>query len=123
MIRRLHEPSDLVDLGAIAELKCVREDGPDLVVGATTQHELLGSPIVAAKAPIPAELAPVIANPQVRCVGAIGGNVANGDPGNDMPAVIMCLGATCHLVGKAGQRRVAAAGFLPGRVFHRLRRS
>ena len=94
-----------------------------MVEGARSKPTAAWELRVAAKAPIPAELARVIANPQVRCVGAIGGNVANGDPGNDMPAVIMCLGATCHLVGKAGQRRVAAAGFLPGRVFHRLRRS
>src|SRR5208282_1072400 len=115
------KPSDLVDLRAIAELSGVREDGPDLVIGATTtEHELLGSPIVAAKAPILAEAALVIADPQVRYVGTLGGNVANGDPGNDMPAVMMCLGATYHIMGKAGERRVAAREFYHGAYFTAL---
>src|SRR5271165_5762241 len=92
---RLAKPSDLVDLGAIAELKGIREDGPDIVIGATTtQHDLLGSALIAARTPILVEAASVIADPQVRYLGTIGGNVANGDPGNDMPAVMMCLGAT-----------------------------
>jgi aerobic carbon-monoxide dehydrogenase medium subunit len=115
---RLAKPSDLVDLGAIAELKGVRDDGPDIVIGATTtQHDLLGSALIGAKAPILKEAASVIADPQVRYLGTIGGNVANGDPGNDMPAVMMCLGATYHLAGKGGERRVAAREFYQGAYF------
>ncbi len=115
---RLAKPSDLVDLGAIAELKGVREDGPDIVIGATTtQHDLLGSALIGARAPILKEAASVIADPQVRYLGTIGGNVANGDPGNDMPAVMMCLGATYHLAGKGGERRVAAREFYQGAYF------
>ncbi len=118
---RLAKPSDLVDLGAITELKGVREDGPDIVIGATTtQHELLGSALIAAKAPILKEAALVIADPQVRYLGTIGGNVANGDPGNDMPAVMMCLGATYQLSGKGGERRVAARDFYQGAYFTAL---
>ncbi len=99
----------------------VCEDGSDLVIGATTtQHELLTSRVVAAKAPILAEAALVIADPQVRYVGTVGGNVANGDPGNDMPAVMMCLGATYHLVGEDGERRVAARDFYQGAYFTAL---
>ena len=118
---RLARPSDLVDLGAIAELKGIREVGADLVIGATaTQHDLLGSTLVADKAPILQEAASVIADPQVRYLGTIGGNVANGDPGNDMPAVMMCLGATYHLVGKGGGRQVAARDFYQGAYFTAL---
>ncbi len=118
---RLAKPSDLVDLGAIAELKGVREDGPDLVIGATTtQHELLASPVVAARAPLLAEAALVIADPQVRYVGTVGGNVANGDPGNDMPAVMMCLDARYQLVGKDGERTVQARDFYQGAYFTAL---
>ncbi len=118
---RLAKPSDLVDLGAIAELKGVREDGPDIVIGATTtQHDLLGSALIAAKAPILKEAALVIADPQVRYLGTIGGNVANGDPGNDMPAVMMCLGAIYQLSGKGGERRVAARDFYQGAYFTAL---
>jgi len=50
----------------------------------------------------------------VRYVGTLGGNVANGDPGNDMPAVMMCLGADYVLVGKSGERRVPARDFYKG---------
>jgi aerobic carbon-monoxide dehydrogenase medium subunit len=61
------------------------------------------------------EAALQIADPQVRYVGTMGGNVANGDPGNDMPAIMMCLGATYQLSGKAGrERRVAARDFYKG---------
>ena len=56
----------------------------------------------------------VIADPQVRYVGTIGGNAANGDPGNDMPAVMMTLGATYQLTSKSGERRVAARDFYKG---------
>jgi carbon-monoxide dehydrogenase medium subunit len=118
---RLAKPSDLVDLGAIAELKGIREDGADIVIGATTtQREVIGSELIAAKAPILKEAAMVIADPQVRSLGTIGGNVANGDPGNDMPAVMMCLGATYQLAGKGGERRVAARDFYQGAYFTAL---
>jgi carbon-monoxide dehydrogenase medium subunit len=118
---RLAKPSDLVDLGAIAELKGIREDGADLVIGATTtQHEVIGSALVAAKTPILVEAARVIADPQVRYLGTLGGNVAHGDPGNDMPAVMMCLGATYQLAGKGGERRVAARDFYQGAYFTAL---
>ena len=70
-------------------------------------EERLGD-VLAQHAPILRETAEVIADPQVRYVGTIGGNVANGDPGNDMPAVMMTLGATYVLRGASGERRVAA---------------
>jgi xanthine dehydrogenase accessory factor len=76
-----------------------------------TQRDIIASPVVAAKAPVLAEAALVIADSQVRYVGTIGGNVANGDPGNDMPAVMMCLGASYRLVGRAGERSVPARDF------------
>ena len=80
----------------------------------TTQHEIIGSDLLTAQMPILRETSLLIADPQVRYVGTIGGNVANGDPGNDMPAVMLCLGATYHLAGKAGERRIAAREFYQG---------
>ena len=56
----------------------------------------------------------------MRYVGTLGGNVANGDPGNDMPAVMMCLNASYHVMGKAGGRRVAAREFYQGAYFTAL---
>lgn len=112
---RLAEPGHLVDLGGIADLKGIRADGGDVVIGAmTTQHEVIASDLLGAKVPLLREAALVIADPQVRYVGTIGGNAANGDPGNDMPAVMMTLGATYELTSKAGTRKVAARDFYQG---------
>jgi len=112
---RLAAPSHLIDLGGIGELSGIRADGGDIVIGAmTTQHELIADATLAARLPILRETALVIADPQVRYVGTLGGNVANGDPGNDMPAVMLCLGATYHVAGKGGERRLAARDFYEG---------
>ena len=112
---RLATPANLVDLAGITDLKGIRSDGDDILIGAmTTQRDLIGSDLLAAKVPILRETSLVIADPQVRYVGTLGGNVANGDPGNDMPAVMMCLGATYHIAGKGGERRVAARQFYQG---------
>ena len=109
---RLAVPSHLIDLRGIEELKGVRLEGDELVIGAmTTQHEVIGSELLARHAPILRETAEVIADPQVRYVGTIGGNVANGDPGNDMPALMMALGAAYVLRGASGERRIAARGY------------
>src|SRR3984885_1808089 len=84
---RLATPANLVDLGGIADLKGIRADGNDIIIGAmTTQHDVIGSQLLAGKIPILRETSLLIADPQVRYVGTLGGNVANGDPGNDMPA-------------------------------------
>ncbi len=118
---RLAKPEHLVDLAGIKDLKGMRSDGGDIVIGSmTTQNELLRSDLLAAKLPILRETALVIADPQVRYVGTLGGNVANGDPGNDMPAVMMCLGATYHVMGKGGERRIAAREFYQGAYFTAL---
>ena len=112
---RLATPSHLVDLGGVTDLKGIRADGSDIVVGATTtQHELIGSDLLSKKLPILGETSSLIADPQVRYVGTLGGNVANGDPGNDMPAVMMCLNAIYHVAGKTGQRNIAARDFYKG---------
>ncbi len=109
---RLAVPSHLIDLRGIEELKGVRLEGDELVIGAmTTQHEVIGSELLARHAPILRETAEVIADPQVRYVGTIGGNVANGDPGNDMPALMMALGAAYVLRGASGERRIAARDY------------
>jgi aerobic carbon-monoxide dehydrogenase medium subunit len=112
---RLAMPTHLVDLAGVAELKGVRLEGGEIVIGAmTTQHEIIVNGVVAEHVPILRETAEVIADPQVRYVGTIGGNVANGDPGNDMPALMMTLGATYVLSGPEGERRVAARDYYLG---------
>jgi len=109
---RLATPTHLIDLAGLPELKGVRLEGGEIVIGAmTTQHEIIASDLLAEYAPILRETAEVIADPQVRYLGTIGGNVANGDPGNDMPALMMTLGTTYVLRGAGGERRVAARDY------------
>lgn len=110
--------SHLVDLQGIGGLKGISVDGGTVTIGAmTTQHELITSSELAAHAPIMAEAALQIADPQVRYMGTIGGNVANGDPGNDMPGLMQCLDATYTLVGPSGERKVAAREFYEAAYF------
>ena len=118
---RLATPDHLVDLAGVPDLKSIGADGADIVIGAmVTQHELIHSDLLSAKIPILRETSLVIADPQVRYLGTLGGNVANGDPGNDMPAVMLCLGATYHVTGKGGERRLAAREFYQGAYFTAL---
>jgi carbon-monoxide dehydrogenase medium subunit len=118
---RLATPAHLVDLAGISELEGVRADGSDVVIGAmVTQHELVAAELLTAKVPLLRETSLQVADPQVRYVGTIGGNVANGDPGNDMPAVMMCLGASYHVMGQGGERRIAARDFYQGAYFTAL---
>jgi carbon-monoxide dehydrogenase medium subunit len=118
---RLATPEHLVDLHGIDGLKGIRREGNRVVIGAmTTQHELLASDEIRKLLPILHETALLIADPQVRYMGTIGGNVANGDPGNDMPALMMTLGASYRLEGTAGARDIAASEFYQGAYFTSL---
>jgi len=115
---RLAVPTHLIDLGSVADLKDIKAAGPTVEIGAmTTQHDLIASDLLAEACPILREVALTIADPQVRYCGTVGGNVANGDPGNDMPAVMQCLGATFVLKGPGGERKVAAREFYEAAYF------
>jgi carbon-monoxide dehydrogenase medium subunit len=118
---RLATPEHLVDLHDVDGLKGIRRDGGRIVIGAmTTQHDLLASEEIASLLPILHETALLIADPQVRYLGTVGGNVANGDPGNDLPALMMTLDATYRLEGPSGGREVAASEFYQGAYFTAL---
>jgi carbon-monoxide dehydrogenase medium subunit len=118
---RLATPTHLIDLHGVAGLKGIRRDGNKVVIGAmTTQHELLGSDEIKKLLPILHEATLLVADPQVRYRGTVGGNVANGDPGNDMPALMMTLGASYRLEGTSGAREVAAGEFYQGAYFTAL---
>ncbi len=120
---RLATPEHLVDLHGVEGLKGIRRDADRIVIGAmTTQHELLASEEIAGSLPILHETALLIADPQVRYRGTIGGNVANGDPGNDMPALMMAAGRELPAGGILRRARgLAASGVLSGRLFHLAR--
>jgi carbon-monoxide dehydrogenase medium subunit len=112
---RLANPSHLIDLRGIPGLAGIEAaDGAVRIGAMTTQAEVIASALLAEKIPILCETALQIADPQVRSFGTIGGNVANGDPGNDMPAVMMALGALFLVQGPAGERTIAARDYYRG---------
>lgn len=112
---RMAAISHLVDLQKVAELKGITVSGGTVSIGAmVTQAELISHEGLAKAAPLLREAALQIADPQVRYMGTVGGNVANGDPGNDMPGLMQCLGATFTLYGPSGSRDVAARDFYHG---------
>ena len=118
---RMAAPEHLVDLGGIADLKGISENAGTITIGCmTTQHELIGSGLLADKLPIIRETSLLIADPQIRYMGTLGGNVANGDPGNDMPGLMQCLNATYVLTGPDGDRDVAARDFYEAAYFTAL---
>jgi carbon-monoxide dehydrogenase medium subunit len=118
---RMAAPEHLIDLGGVEGLKGTSEDGGTIVIGAmTTQHEMIQSDLLAAKLPIIRETSLLIADPQIRYLGTLGGNVANGDPGNDMPALMQCLNARYVLTGPDGDREVAAREFYEAAYFTAL---
>jgi carbon-monoxide dehydrogenase medium subunit len=115
MKMRFAQPSHLIDLGRIPELKGIREEGGTLRIGAmTTENELIWSKVLQAKCPLLVEGARLISDPQVRYRGTIGGDIAHGDPGNDHPALMLALGASFVLRSAAGERVVPADGFFVG---------
>jgi carbon-monoxide dehydrogenase medium subunit len=119
---RLAQPEHLVDLQDLAELKRISVEATKVTLGAmTTQAAIIASPELARVCPILREAALQIADPQVRALGTIGGNVANGDPGNDMPAVMQALDAAYLLQSRAGSREVRARDFYEGAFFTALK--
>src|ERR1700726_2144805 len=119
---RLARPEHLVDLQDLEQLRGIRTEPDAVIIGAmATQHELIGSELLAARCPIIRETALQIADPQVRYCGTLGGNVANGDPGNDMPAVMVALGAAYRVKGRPGERDIAARDFYEGAYSTALR--
>lgn len=109
---RLAQPRHVVDIGRIAALRGIREEGNTLVLGALTTHYAIeSSQLVRARCPLLAEAAAVIGDPQVRNVGTIGGSLAHADPAADWPAVILALGAELVAQGPTGRRTIPADDF------------
>ena len=108
---RLSLSEALVDLGGIADLKTVRMDGANVVIGAMVTHAAVGSSADVKRAsPALAELAAGIGDQMVRNMGTIGGSIANADPAACYPAAVVGLGATIH----TNKRTVAADAFFTG---------
>ena len=118
MKQRLTDIKHLIDLSAIDELKGIKIKGSSISIGAmTTQVELITNEELFKVAPVIREASLQIADPQVRNLGTIGGNVANGDPANDMPGLMQLLDATYTINGKNGVREIKAREFYEGAYF------
>ncbi len=112
---RFAQPANLIDLNRIDALRGIREEGGQIVIGAmTVENDLIASPLLQQKLPLLVEAAKLIADPQVRNRGTIGGDIAHGDPGNDHPALAIALDATFTLEGAKGKRQVKAENFFHG---------
>ena len=108
---RLSAPSDVIDLRDVPELRGIRREGNNLVIGAMTRHaEVAASKEVLAAIPALAQLASGIGDRMVRAMGTLGGSVANNDPAADYPAAVVGLGATVH----TDRRKIGADEFFTG---------
>lgn len=105
------QPSDLISLAGVTELRGIRSDGQQVTIGAFTTHaEVAASLDVRAKIPGLAKLADGIGDPQVRNRGTLGGSLAHADPAADYPAAILGLSATIN----TDRRTIAADAFFTG---------
>ncbi|MEM7747386.1 MAG: xanthine dehydrogenase family protein subunit M [Pseudomonadota bacterium] len=109
--QRLAQPSSVVDLGGVAELKSISKDGDKIVIGAMATHaEVAANADVASAIPALAKLAGGIGDPQVRHRGTIGGSLANNDPSADYPTAVLALNATVV----TNQRQIGADDYFQG---------
>ncbi|GAA4530584.1 FAD binding domain-containing protein [Amycolatopsis samaneae] len=109
---RLAAPSTVVDLGKIAELRGVREDGDTLVVGAmTTHYDVQRDPLIAEHAALVRAATDTVADPQIRHRGTFGGAIAHADPAGDLLAPVLALDCELVLAGPGGRRTVPAGEF------------
>ncbi len=131
MKMRFASISHVVDISRIEELDYIREDDKGLKIGALTTVQDLGSSLTVKKGyRIIQEAAEQIADPLVRNMGTIGGNLSHGDPANDLPSVMLALGATFMVQGSKGQREIKAEDFFldslmtalePGEIMYEIR--
>src|SRR5215470_16154449 len=109
---RLARPAYLIDINRIKGLSYVREEGGFLKIGALTREaELEATPLIQSKYPIILDTTHVIADPQIRNLATVGGNLAHGDPANDHPATMLALGAQVVATGARGERVIPIEDF------------
>jgi carbon-monoxide dehydrogenase medium subunit len=112
---RFASPGHLVDIGRIPGLDYIKEEGGFLRIGALVREAALeSSSLITSRYPILADTARVIADPIVRNLATVCGNLAHGDPANDHPATMLALGASVVLTGPSGTREVPVASFFTG---------
>ncbi len=117
---RLAEPTNLIDINGLSDLNYIKEENGYLCIGAMTREAALEtSDLVAEKYPILKDTSEVIADPLVRNMATVGGNIAHGDPANDHPATMVALGAEVVINGPGGilggrERKIAIDDFFKG---------
>ena len=112
---RLAGPRHLVDINGIPDLAYVREADGFLRIGALTREsDLEESDLIRTRYPLLHDTCKVIADPLVRNLATIGGNLAHGDPANDHPATMLALGAEVVAIGPKGERRISITSFFTG---------
>ena len=112
---RLSEPSLIIDLQAVGELKGLELQGNSLRIGALVTHtEMETSPLVAKHAPLLGAAAPHIAHRAIRNLGTFGGSIAYGDPAAEWPACLLALEGVVLVRSLRGERRIAADDFFTG---------
>jgi aerobic carbon-monoxide dehydrogenase medium subunit len=109
---RLAAPSVVIDLGGIAELRGVREDGDHIAIGAmTTYHDIVRDDLVRQHVALLAQATETVADNQTRHRGTLGGALAHADPAGDLGAPALALDAQLVIAGASGTRTVSAADF------------
>lgn len=112
---RFAAPEVLVDVGHLGEMSYVEESGDEIVIGALTRYrDLHTNEVLRAHAPLLAEVAGAIGDPQVRNRGTIGGSLAHADPAADLPAAALASDAVFVVRSAEGERTIAAADFFLG---------
>jgi carbon-monoxide dehydrogenase medium subunit len=109
---RVAQPAMLVDIGRLKDLSGIQVTGDQVTIGALTTHATVASSEeLKAACPILREAAGLIADPQVRNRGTIGGSLANADPASDYPTLVTALDATLTVMGPGGERQIKAGEF------------
>jgi len=112
---RFASPAHLIDINNVPGLSYIKEDGGFLKIGALTREVMLEeSDLIRSKFPIFTDASKLIADPQVRNMGTIGGNIAHGDAANDHPALMLALRAEVVITGGSGSRTVPIDEFFFG---------
>ena len=109
---RLARPAWLIDINSIPGLACIHEEGGYLKIGGLTREaDIEASDLIRSKYPIIHDTARVIADPLVRNLATVGGNLAHGDPANDHPATMLALGAEVAAIGPGSVRVIPIDSF------------
>lgn len=112
---RLNRPSTLIDISRIPEMKGVKVEGGELVIGAmTTHYEIMTHDLVNKYLPMLSQAAEMIGDVQVRNMGTLGGSLAHADPAADWPASMLATDAVIEVAGASGKRSIKAGDFFTG---------